>query len=66
MIYERGKETNYLFTRGFEIVRRDTPIVIKKALINAGFVDNKRNDIQFTLNDRPNSNINQSCEREAY
>ena len=38
---------------------------IRKALINAGFVDNNIKEEQTTLNDRPFSIINQNCEREA-
>lgn len=34
---------------------------IRKALINAGFIDNNRNEIQVTLNDRPYKAIAQSC-----
>ena len=39
---------------------------IRKALINAGFIDKKIKEAQTTLNDQPIRHLNQSCEREAY
>lgn len=39
---------------------------IRKALITAGLVDNKRIECQTSLNDRPNTTINQSCQSETY
>ncbi|MBI2630271.1 hypothetical protein HYW76_04150 [Candidatus Pacearchaeota archaeon] len=39
---------------------------IRKALIRAGLVDNKREIKQLTLNDRPHKNTTQSCTSEAY
>lgn len=38
---------------------------IRKALINAGFVD-KIGDIQITLNDKPNRNLIKSSQRKTY
>lgn len=39
---------------------------IRKALINAGFIDNKIKEEQTILNDKSYRLTNQSCEREAY
>lgn len=39
---------------------------IRKALINAGFIDKKIKEAQITLNDKSLRHLNQSCKREAY